>query len=192
MNKDMLRCAACEKMVPAYEGVYISSDSRFYCLKCYNETVSKAADMKFNHLAFHPINLEDKAGQTHTFNIRTLLFGDRVRIQALEIKGNEPKGYEFSIADDAECDLFDLFSRLVARIRRELARTHIESSDLIRYRILKDTVRGRITWDDDTNGELPCLVVDGKEISWHEFGRMLMGYEGWHFKMEIFEGTEER
>lgn len=30
------------------------------------------------------------------------------------------------------------------------------------------------------------------ELSWHEFGRMLMAYEGFHFKFEIFEGDEER
>ena len=39
---------------------------------------------------------------------------------------------------------------------------------------------------------VPRLIVDGKELSWQEFGRMLMEYEGWHFKLEIFEVTEER
>jgi hypothetical protein len=35
-------------------------------------------------------------------------------------------------------------------------------------------------------------VIDGKELSWHEFGRMLMTYEGLHYKLEIFEGSEEK
>jgi hypothetical protein len=116
-----------------------------------------------------------------------------VLIQALEIKDAEPKGYEFSIHGDAEEDLFGLFVKLVERIRRALSRRHIEANDLTRYRITHENiVRGHITWDDDTGGEIPCLVIDGKELSWYEFGRMLMTYEGFHFKLEIFERSEEK
>jgi hypothetical protein len=32
-------------------------------------------------------------------------------------------------------------------------------------------VRGRITWDDNEDGRLPMLVIDGKEISWEHFGQ---------------------
>jgi len=53
-------------------------------------------------------------------------------------------------------------------------------------------VRGQITWDDNEDGRVPCLVIDGRELSWEEFGRMLMTYEGFNFKLEIFEGFEER
>jgi len=42
------------------------------------------------------------------------------------------------------------------------------------------------------DGRVPCLVIDGKELSWKEFGRMLMTYEGLHFKLEIFERFDER
>jgi hypothetical protein len=69
----------------------------------------------------------------------------------------------------------------------------IKISGLSRYRITdEDIVKGHIAWDDDTDGEVPCLVVDGKEISWNGFGRILMMYEGFHFKLEIFDGDEER
>lgn len=52
-------------------------------------------------------------------------------------------------------------------------------------------VRGRITWDDKEGGRLPMLVIDGKEISWERFGRMVMGFEGWQFRMEIKDKGEE-
>jgi hypothetical protein len=137
--------------------------------------------------------MTDKDGQDHTFHFRTQLFGDQVNIQALEIKEDEPKGYEFSIDGDAEDNLFDLFAKLVDRLRRELERKHIEPSELNRYTITnEDVVRGRITWDDETHGEVPCLIIDGKELSWYDFGKILMSYEGFHFKLEIFEGREER
>ena len=178
-----------------YDGVYLSNGDkrRFLCSRCYNESISEAIGLNFDHLSFHPIILVDKDGKNHTFHFQTRLFGDKVNIQALEIRDGAPKGYEFSISGDVEEDLFGLFTNLVERMRRSMERRHIESSDLTWYRIMDEgIVRGHITWDDDTGGEVPSLVIDGKELSWHEFGRMLMTYEGFHFKLEIFERDEER
>lgn len=194
-NSTKKQCDDCGTEVSTYDGVYFSigDTSRFLCSKCYNESISEAIGLNFDHLSFHPIILSDRDDVDHTFHIQTRLFGDKVNIQALEIKKGEPKGYEFSLNGDAEDDLFGLFTKLVDRIRRELERKHIETGDLTRYIITnEDIVRGHIAWDDDTDGEVPCLLIDGKELSWNEFGRMLMTYEGFHFKLEIFEGTEER
>jgi len=188
-------CDSCRTIVPTYDGVYLSSEhtTRFLCSKCYNESISESIGLNFSHLSFHPITVADTNDENHTFHFQTRLFGDNVLIQALEIKDGEPRGYEFSIHGDAEEDLFGLFAKLVERIRRALARRHIETTDLTRYRITDENiVRGHITWDDDAGGEIPCLVIDGKELSWHEFGRMLMTYEGFHFKLEIFGRSEEK
>jgi hypothetical protein len=35
------------------------------------------------------------------------------------------------------------------------------------------------------------IVIDGKEIRWDEFGRMLRTFEGFNFKLEIFDRSEE-
>jgi hypothetical protein len=197
MNSSFIKkqCSDCGVEVSTYDGVYLSTGdtSRFLCSRCYNESISEAIGLNFEHLSFHPIILMDRDGADHNFHFQTRLFGDKVNIQALEIKKREPKGYEFSVHGDAEDDLFGLFAKLVDRMYRELERKHIEPSDLTRYSITnEDIVRGHITWDDNTDGKVPCLVIDGKELSWHEFGKMLMTYEGFHFKLEIFEGTEDR
>ena len=52
-------------------------------------------------------------------------------------------------------------------------------------------VRGRIEWDDDRGGRVPLLVIDGREIDWDEFGRMLMSFEGSQFKLNIADKSEE-
>ena len=55
-------------------------------------------------------------------------------------------------------------------------------------------MRGTITCDlesDDDYGHPPLIVIDGKEISWKDFGRMLMTYEGFNFKLEIFDRSDE-
>ena len=161
-NFKQKQCNACGTAVSTYDGVYLSNgnDSRFLCSKCYNESISKATGLNFDHLSFHPIILADKDDENHTFHIQTRLFGDKVNIQALEIRDSEPKGYEFSVHGNAEDDLFGLFAKLVDRIRRELERRHIEPSNLTLYSITnEDIVRGHIAWDDDTDGEVPCLVL---------------------------------
>jgi hypothetical protein len=38
---------------------------------------------------------------------------------------------------------------------------------------------------------VPLIVVDGREITWDQFGRMLMTFEGWQFKLEIRDLSEE-
>ena len=52
-------------------------------------------------------------------------------------------------------------------------------------------VRARIEWDDAQDGRLPLLVIDGREIDWDQFGRMLMSYEGWQFKLTLADKSEE-
>ena len=52
-------------------------------------------------------------------------------------------------------------------------------------------VRGRIEWDDAHSGRVPLLVIYGREIDWDEFGRMLMSFEGWQFKLNIADQSEE-
>jgi hypothetical protein len=38
---------------------------------------------------------------------------------------------------------------------------------------------------------VPLLVIDGQEVSWDEFGRMLMSFEGWQFRVAIRDRSEE-
>jgi len=54
-----------------------------------------------------------------------------------------------------------------------------------------DTFSGDITWDDETHGQFPLCVIDGKKMSWHELGRLVMTYEGFQFKLCIHEEDED-
>jgi len=40
-------------------------------------------------------------------------------------------------------------------------------------------------------GNVPLLIIDGREITWDELGRMLMSFEGWQFKLTIADKSEE-
>jgi len=42
---------------------------------------------------------------------------------------------------------------------------------------------------DDLSGPYD-VVVDGRRLSWHEFGRLLEPFEGWEFRL-TFESAED-
>ena len=52
-------------------------------------------------------------------------------------------------------------------------------------------MRGAIEWDSEKEGDVPRLIIDGQAVSWEEMGRMLVTYEGWGFKLEIFDFSDE-
>jgi len=59
------------------------------------------------------------------------------------------------------------------------------------YTLLHDKLVGRIEWDDDFNGQIPKVIIDGKAYTWNQVGKMLMSYEGWNLKLEITEEGED-
>ena len=81
------------------------------------------------------IILKDIEEFEHEFHFTIRHLGDRVGIDAFEIKDGHRGGYEFSLIGDFDKEIFDLFGKL--------------------------------------------------------FERMLMTYEGFHFKLEIFDRSEE-
>ena len=81
--------------------------------------------------------------------------------------------------------------RLIAKIQGGLAVRHIEDNEHGLRITDAGVVRGLIEWDAAQDGDLPLLVIDGRDISWQEFGRCVMSYEGFQFKMEIRDKSDE-
>jgi hypothetical protein len=75
----------------------------------------------------------DTVGVEHRFHFRLHLLGDRVSLEAFELKDGAPGGYQFQMLAEADADLFALLGH----------------------------------------------------------GQMLMGFEGWQFKLEIRDRSEE-
>jgi hypothetical protein len=191
------KCTDCGLHVQALDGVYFTENnkSRFLCSKCYNHEVSRINGFQFEQITFQPLEIEDLDGEKHTFHFRTFIMGRKVFIHAVEIEKQDLSGYQFSVQGDKEKNLLNLFAMLVSRLERELSRKHIEfeTGFYSSYKITdEDIVRGYITSYAGQACEGPCLVVDGKKITWEELGRMLQVYEGFHFKLEIFDKDTEK
>ena len=190
-----LRCHTCGRAIAGFESVHYGSIEGGYrdlCNRCINEEGAKSGGINFSHVQFEPLDVPDAAGALHRFHFEVRLLGDKVSLQAFELVGGDPGGYEFQVLGDAEDDLFELMGPMVPRIRRLLAQQHPKTKPYMPGLHIADfLVRGRITWDDNGDGRLPMLVIDGKEISWERFGRMVMGFEGWQFRFEIRDRSEE-
>ena len=114
-----------------------------------------------------------------------------VSLDAFELRNGEPAGYYFQIIGDPEDDLLVLLGRLIEKMRRALSVQHLRDGDCGLQIADDGVVRARIEWDDAQDGRLPLLVIDGREIDWDQFGRMLMSYEGWQFKLTLADKSEE-
>jgi hypothetical protein len=189
------RCHTCGRSIAGFESVHYGSMEGGYrdlCNRCFNEEVAETGGIDFSHVQFEALEVSDAAGTPHRFHFEIRLLGDKVSLQAFELVKGDPGGYEFQVLGDAEADLFELMGQMVPRIRRLLARQHLKTdTHMPGLHIADFMVRGRITWDDNEDGRLPMLVIDGKEISWDQFGRMVMGFEGWQFRLEIKDRSEE-
>jgi hypothetical protein len=192
---DPIICAGCRQVTPGYEIVNYGSMETGYrklCSQCFNALVARLAVLeRFENARFEPVGIPDTAGEIHQFHFRTNLFGTGVALDAFEIRDGGPAGYQFQIIGAPEDDLLKLLGRLIEKIRRALSVKHIMESEhgpqIADHRV----VRGRIEWDDVSNSRVPLLVVDGREVSWDNFGRMLMGFEGFQFRLHIQDNSEE-
>ncbi len=188
-------CERCGQATPSYDIVNYGSMDHGYkqlCSQCFNKAVAELRHLDdFEHLQFEPISLTDCTGQFHEFHFRTRLFGTKVALDAIEIRNGQPDGYEFQVIGEAEDDLLTLLGRLIQKMRRGLSVKHL-CDDRFGLQIADhQIVRGRIECDADSDDRMPLLVIDGQAISWQEFGRMLMTFEGWQFKLEIRDKSEE-
>jgi hypothetical protein len=190
-----IRCARCGQLTPSYEIVHYGSMEQGYkevCYQCLNKEMAEAVGLEgFEHVKFEPVGLTDCTGEVHEFHFRTNLFGPGVAIDAFELRNGDPAGYQFQIIGDPEEDMLVLLGRLIQKMRRALATKHLTEGQY-GLRIADDrVVRGKIEADIDQDDRVPLLIIDGKEITWNEFGRMLMSFEGWQFKMMIADKSEE-
>lgn len=189
-----VRCEACGEHTPSHDIISVGGIDRGYrqlCGPCFNAEVAALSGLHdFENFRFEPIGLVDCAGEKHEFHFRTHLLGRIVVLDAFELHDGCPSGYQCQIVGDPEDDLLALLARLVQKLGRMLSVKHLTNEDPT-PQIAAQTVRGRIDWDDSAAEHTPLVVIDGREISWDDFGRMLMAFEGWQFKLEIVDRSDE-
>jgi hypothetical protein len=114
------------------------------------------------------------------------LLGSMMTLEAFELIAGVPGGYQFETIGKPDDEPLPLLGRLIERIRRSLAVKHLVRTEL-GAQIADMAVCGRIEWDEAEDSRVPLLAIDGQEVSWEEFGHMLMSFEGWQFRLGIHD-----
>lgn len=196
------QCTRCGTEVKNYHDsiMALSEDGHYFplCLRCFNKEISEAIGIEFDEINLQPILLQDADGIDHKFHFTVRLMEVGLVLGAFEKEfENRSEGYEFSIMGDVEEGVFSLFSKLYPRMCKALSRKHIyHDEETNQWEITEsDIVRGQITYDPDTEEDDwvsdRMIVIDGKAITLREFGQMLKAYEGFNFKFQIFDQTDE-
>jgi len=192
------KCKYCGTNVKNYnDSIMVPSEDGYICLclHCYNKEMSEETGINYDNIELQPVILQDIDGVDHQFNFSIRLMGDELVLRSFETEKNRSGEYEFSIIGDLEDGLFSLFSKLYARMIKVLNKKHIYKDEETKsWQINEDNmVHGQITCDPKTDklSRDPMIIIDGKGIPWNDFGQMLMTYEGFNFKLQIFDDSDE-
>ena len=188
-------CESCGVAPRPFDSVLYGSDSgpsRLLCGRCFNlEAARRGGLVDFEHIDFEPLTMSDTHGREHLFQFRTHLFAAGVTIDAIEFNEDQSEGYCFKVIGHEEGDLLELLARLVTKMRRGLANSHLEESTHGLQISDRGIVRARIDSDPEGETDMPVVVIDGRNISWDDFGRMVATYMGFQFKLELHDLSDE-
>jgi len=111
-------------------------------------------------------------------------------VQLKEIDVPPGEGYQFAVLDDA--DVAGLVEHVRRQAEDEVGRCYLEASTRREGWVLSDDeVAGRLGNDDGETGKPFAVVIDGRTLSWEEFGQALEHFEGWCFRLVIEDRVQE-
>ena len=121
------------------------------------------------------------------------------RQQVVEVKleetGVEPgEGYDFAVLGDHGAHVASLLRQVRAMAEREVARQYLEpATHGAGWRVTDgDEVVSRFIWSDEGAAGAPFdVVIDGRTLTWEQFGEALSAYEGWNFRLLIEDRVAE-
>jgi hypothetical protein len=193
-----LPCERCGTLVPRHDLTHFTTETGAseLCTLCFNADVAQRSGIDdFDNHPLDPVFITAADGVIHEFHLRTRLLGAIVTLEAYELKDHAPSGYQFQLVGEPDEDRFVQLGRLVERIRRTLATTYLEDGRdglQIKDMEVKGTIEADLSDEADLVGSsAPMLVIDGRDVSWEEFGRMLMTFEGFQFKLEIVDKSDD-
>jgi len=122
----------------------------------------------------------DCSGQARHFVITYIPLRLGFGVHAEE-EGKDGAGYFFREFDAASPYL--ALDRVRRRIETALATQHIEQRESGNFQMTHRTVRGRISYSEDT----VVFVIDGQLLTLQQFGKMVETFEGFDFRLDIHD-----
>lgn len=133
----------------------------------------------------------DLDGRKRIFEFRAFPVPTGFEYEAVEIVDGEPKGMRLAVlGNEDEADI--LRYRLEEKVKKSLSTKHLEyHEESHTWGTCGDIIRGQIRWDPEYEGQVPLIIVDGREVTWEEFGRIMMTYEGFQFVLKFVDPSDD-
>jgi hypothetical protein len=140
-----------------------------------------------------PFELNGPDGRRHCFGYRIWRAPTGISVELEEATEPVLEGYHFAVLGAHDDDPAELFEKVRLVAEREVGSLFLESRQQRQGWIARDDIiEGRLTiGEDHVDGEPYDVVVDGRLLSWEEFGRSLEPFEGWRFRLQIEERNNE-
>jgi len=185
----MNRCEQC-KTFEAKIRLQTESNTMYLCNDCYNELMAEELEVDLEQLA-KTFSVKDYEGVNRTFNVERSLQPNGLFLEATE---NIESGYKFAVHGELSSNQQELHKQLIEKTRKGTAKQNIKTSVLpsghAHSSIVHYELTGLIEYDETSSGT-PLVIIDGKPFTWEEVGKMLMTYEGFQFKLKMYDATED-
>lgn len=156
------------------------------CDSCYDVRIAEATGWPGLPDPPPPETISGPDGREHVITYRVWRSPAGIAVEAAE--GGRPfEGYAAEVVETHEADVAALVDKARAAIRRRIARQDLERSPSGNMVMAGFDLCGRLEWQD--GGPPYAVVVDGRMMSWEEFGLAMEPYEGWEFRISFREGV---
>jgi hypothetical protein len=194
-----VRCGRCGTKVSANEIIIIErgsiSPAEHICYDCNNQAIAGRMHVNYIPLKNKTLAVTDGKGNERVFSLKQVIHNTGIGILAEEATESGLPGYRFSILGSFDEKQADILEKLTQKIKRNTSAQYISTRKFAGNSITTINgfkVAGRLetNTNENTNG-LPVFYVDGKAYTWEELGNILKRFEGFQFKLDFMEMTED-
>jgi hypothetical protein len=154
------------------------------CDCCFDERISVLTGWPRLPAPPAPRTVTGPHGREHGLRFRLWRTPGGISAEAIEqVTAGEPDdGYALTVFGDHDADPALLLAQLEQRVLAETSRCYLEHDDERGWQTTGTQVAGRVRCDDN---DLPDVVVDGRRLSWVDFGRAMASFDGWWFRLDF-------
>lgn len=162
-----------------------------YCMDCFSDINARELGIA-QEVIPEEIIVQDFQGVRRHFNVVKRILPNDFFLEAEE---GIQYGYHFAVHGAVDVDQQLLFQQLHMKVKQGVSKQYLteETFPMSATKYLQmssEEMVGRISSSEDYDPE-PLLIIDGKPISWEELGKVVLGHEGFQFKLTIKDITDE-
>lgn len=193
-----MKCDSCKNDFPENEIIIVRFkdgyiENNYLCCTCLKDKMRKLLKFENINECLDIIIINDVSGKKHCFTIEEHKYLIETLWEAYEIENEtvKKKSCEISFKSGKTEQAFnELLDKIIQGLN---SKPEEKASDNNKYskQLLSKELHGVISEDEFQTIRTPKFIIEGKEYTLLELGKMLINYEGWSFKIEIAASPEK-